>query len=61
MALPLPLVRIMRSEDFPEYCYWEEFRTSSRRPVISKRSPEKKGDYVLMCGCDECSQVPLAK
>ncbi len=58
--LSTPLVRIMRCEDRPEFCYWEEMRTQKRRPVISTRNPEHKGDYVLMCGCDECVQVPLA-
>ena len=61
MALPTPPVRKMRADKFPKFCYWEEMTTTSPAPVISKKNPEKKGDYILICDCDRCREVPLRK
>jgi len=60
MSLPTPPVRTMFYPKDPEYCYWEEFTTVNRRPVISRKCADKKGDYVLICGCIACQESPLA-
>ena len=61
MRLPTPAVRTMFFPEEPDYCYWEEFTTNNPRPVISKKNSDKKGDYVLICGCTQCDSTPLAK
>lgn len=59
MLLPVPSVRFLRDPKKPKYCFWADNGQKYARPLMTKKRPDVKGDYVLFCACDACKEVPL--